>query len=127
ISHLIPLTDPEVDVLSANRQVFNDLGVTICISSQTAIHTARDKLAVYQCFSNHPRIRVIPTADLQDDDFPGFSYPMLAKPRWGRSSEGQVNIPDAAALQFWRTRFSRQSYVIQPRCVGEVFVVDVVR
>tara|TARA_R110000850_G_scaffold213377_1_gene339356 strand:+ start:8617 stop:9546 length:930 start_codon:yes stop_codon:yes gene_type:complete len=127
IDFLIPLTDPEVDVLSLNRQVFNDAGVTICISAQAAICAARDKLAVYQSFYNHPRIRVIPTADLQERGSLDFSFPMLAKPRCGRSSEGHVIIPDAASLQFWRERFSLQDYIIQPRYSGDVFVVDIVR
>jgi len=127
ISHVIPLTDPEVDALSANRQRFNDLGVTLCISPQPAIRTARDKLALHHCFTGHPRIRPIRTADLRDEVLSGFSYPLLAKPRHGRSSEGQANVPDAAALQFWRDRLSDQDYVIQPHCIGDVFVVDVVR
>lgn len=127
ISHLIPLTDPEVDVLSANMLSFHEAGVIICVSPQSAIRTARDKLAVAQEFSQHPRIRSIPTADLQDATDFDFLYPMLAKPRWGRSSEGQVHIPDVAALKFWRTRLAEQAYVIQPLYSGDVFVVDVVR
>lgn len=127
ISHIIPLTDPEVDALSANRQRFDEMGVTLCISPQPAIRVARDKLAIYQCFADHPRIHPIPTANLQDEGNPGFPYPLLAKLRHGRSSEGQVNIPDAAALRFWRARLAGQDYVVQPRRTGDVFVVDVVR
>ncbi len=127
ISHVIPLTDPEVDVLSANRRHFNEMGVTLCISPQPAIRVARDKLAIHQCFVGHPRIRPIPTMDLQEAGHSDFAYPALAKPRYGRSSEGQVNIPDASASQFWRDRLVGQDYVVQPRLAGDVFVVDVVR
>ena len=56
-----------------------------------------------------------------------FSWPLIAKPRWGRSSEGQVNIPDAGALRFWGERLAEQDYVVQPFHAGDVLVVDVVR
>ncbi|MEN1957646.1 ATP-grasp domain-containing protein [Luteimonas changyuni] len=127
ISHVIPLTDPEVDVLSADRPRFDEIGVKLCISPQPAIRLARDKLAIHQCFANHPRIRPIQTADLQEEGSPDFGYPLLAKPRHGRSSERQVDIPDPTALRFWRGRLSEEDYVVQPRCNGEVFVVDMVR
>lgn len=127
ISHIIPLTDPEVDVLSAHRERFSEIGVTLCISPQPAIQVARDKFAVYQRFANHPRIHPIPTVDLQDGRQPGFPYPMLAKPRRGRSSEKHVLIPDAVMLQCWRTQLAKQDYIVQPHLAGKVFAVDVVR
>lgn len=127
ISHVIPLTDPEVDVLSENRRWFDGTGVCLCISPQLAIGLARDKLAVHQLFAGHSRIRPIPTVRLDDERHHGFAYPLLAKPRHGRSSEGHVSIPDAAALRFWRGRLAGQEYVVQPRCDGPVYVVDVVR
>lgn len=127
ISHVVPLTDPEVDVLSANRQRFDDIDVTLCISPEPAIRLARDKLAIHESFAAHPRIRPIATADLRDARHPDFPYPMLAKPRRGRSSEGQVTIQDAASFQFWRERLAAQDYVVQPFHEGDVFVVDVVR
>lgn len=127
ISHVIPLTDPEVDVLSANRELFDAMSVMLCISPEPSIRIARDKLAVHDRFAEHPRIRPIPTANLQGKGIPDFSYPFIAKPRYGRSSEGQMDIPDATALDFWRQRLVGQDYIIQPRCTGDVFVVDVVR
>lgn len=127
ISHVIPLTDPEVDLLSAEQRRFDELGVALCISPPEAVSMARDKLSIYQRFVDHPRVRPIPTKDLQENGVINFSFPLLAKPRHGRSSEGQVAIPDAAALEFWRSRLSGQEYVLQPRYTGEVFVVDVVR
>ena len=127
ISHILPLTDTEVDVLSENRSYFDDMGVTLCISPQPAISAARDKLALHQRFARHPRIHPIPTADFHGSEQPGFAYPLLAKPRRGRSSEGHVNIQDADALLYWHSRLIGQEYLVQPHIDGEVFVVDVVR
>lgn len=127
ISHIIPLTDPEVDALSAERQRFEEQDVRLCISSAKAIGLARDKLAIHQCFSGHPHIHPIPTVELGAEMPPGFPYPLLAKPRHGRSSEGHIVIPDAATLAFWRPRLVKDAYVLQPLLRGEVFVSDVVR
>lgn len=127
ISHVVPLTDLEVDVLSTDRQRFDEMGITLCISPHPAIRLARDKLAIHDCFARHPRIRPITTMDLREVEHLDFPYPLLAKPRSGRSSEGLVNIPDAAALEFWCGRLSKQDYVVQPLKTGDIFVVDVVR
>ncbi|NYZ62828.1 ATP-grasp domain-containing protein [Luteimonas sp. SJ-16] len=127
ISHIIALTDPEVDALSGERRRFEDQNVRLCIPSTPAIRLARDKLALYRCFSGHPRIHPIPTAELGWELPPGFPYPLLAKPRHGRSREGHIVIPDASALAFWRSRLGRDAYVLQPLLQGEVFVSDVVR
>ena len=127
ISHVIALTDPEVDVLSIYHEKFAALGVVLCIPPRTAVQTARDKLEVYRRFAKHPRIRPIATTDFREARFMAFSGPLLAKPRYGRSSEGQVHISDAVALQFWGERLGGQDYVVQPLHTGNVMVVDVVR
>lgn len=127
VSHVIALTDPEVDVLSIHHEQFAALGVVLCMPPRLAVQAARDKLEVYRRFAKHPRVRPITTTDFRQAEFMVFTGPLLAKPRCGRSSEGHVRIPDAAALQFWCERLAGQDYVVQPHHAGEVMVVDVVR
>lgn len=127
VTHVIVLTDPEVDILSIYREEFNAVGVMLCIPPKLAVQNARDKMSIYQRFVNHPRIQPIKTIDIKEARFMDFSWPLIAKPRWGRSSEGQVNIPDAGALRFWGERLAEQDYVVQPFHAGDVLVVDVVR
>ena len=117
----------EVDLLSLYREKFNAAGAVVCIPSQLALQTARDKLAIYQYFVSHPRIQPIATMDLKAVKGVDLSWPLIAKPRRGRSSEGQVSIPDAGALQFWGKRLAGQDYVVQPFHAGDILVVDVVR
>lgn len=126
ITHIIALTDPEVDALSAQRELFQAIGVTLCLPHHSAVRLARDKLAVYRQFVGHPRIQPIPTWCLQDTPATGLSYPLLAKPRYGRSSEGLHVIADADALRYWQGRLASQDYIVQPLLKGEVFVTDVV-
>lgn len=127
ISHIIALTDPEVDIISNHRRKFTALGIVLCISPHSALIIARDKMSVYRCFSKHPRIRPITTISLQNTESIAFSQPLVAKPRQGRSSEGLVYIPDAGALKFWRNRLDEQDYILQPFHPGDVMVVDIVR
>lgn len=127
ISHILPLTDPEVDVLSRHRQLFEERGITLCIPPRQAILLARDKLAIHHHFSGHSRIRTIPTAAPSLPLTAGVDYPLLAKPRFGRSSEGHIVITDPTAMEFWLDRIDHDSYIIQPRLQGDVYVTDVVR
>lgn len=128
IERIVPLTDVEVDVLSVHRHLFEACGILVCLPCAAAIEKARDKLTVHDVFSDHSRICVIPTAALHDDKGAAFSYPLLIKPRRGRSSEGQIYIPDADAMQFWKARLEKEErYLVQPYCSGQVIVVDVVR
>lgn len=127
ISHLIVLTDPEVDLLSSHREAFAAVGTRLCIPSQSAVKLARDKLAIYRLFADHPRIHPIATVSLGDAEQRLSSWPLIAKPRWGRSSEKQIHIPDSGALRFWSERLAEQDYLVQPFLAGDVLVVDVVR
>jgi carbamoyl-phosphate synthase large subunit len=127
VSHVIALTDPEVDVLSVHHEKFSALGVVLCIPPRPAVKAARDKLEMFRRFAKHPRIRPIATTNFQEARSMAFSGPLLAKPRCGRSSEGQVHIYDADSLQFWGERLDGQDYVVQPLHTGNVMVVDVVR
>ena len=50
ISHIIPLTDVEVDVLNANRLLFDKENIFLCIPNERIIWTVRDKYKLYQYF-----------------------------------------------------------------------------
>jgi carbamoyl-phosphate synthase large subunit len=125
IDHVIPLTDTEVDLLSARRDDFTKYNVTLCISGEKSIRICRDKLAVYEFFKDDNNIHVIPT--FLPSQFPlcDYPFPVLAKPRRGRSSEGVTVIDDSGGLG--RIVHQSQDYIVQPFLTGDVFAVDFVR
>lgn len=126
IGLVMPLTDPEVDVLAAHKARFASRGVTICTSDGEAVALARDKLALHARFAGDPRVATIPTVPLsQSSDLPAF--PLLAKPRRGRSSQGQRVLHDAEDLASARRHLDPVDYLLQPYHPGVVFVADVVR
>lgn len=127
ISHVIPLTDPEVDVLTANRSIFDTAGIMLCMPPASAVRVARDKLALYERFASHPHVHPIDTAPLSGDIPFRDTGPLIGKPRTGRSSEGHVSIADPEALRYWRQRLADHDYIVQPLHSGEVMTVDVCR
>lgn len=121
---IIPLTDIEVDVLSAQRDRF-PASLTLAIAGHHTITLARDKLQWYQALQQ--QVPLIPTCSLAEHQPAAWKYPLFIKPRHGRSSEGVHPVHSARELRFWQETLADQSYVIQPLLAGTVMVVDVVR
>lgn len=123
VEYVIPLTDLEVDVLSENMDIFKKKNVTICISEPNIIHICRDKLIFYKLLASSNKIEVIPTYTYQEikDHF----FPMIAKPRKGRSSEGLFVVKNRNMIDLIIENV--ESYIFQPYIKGSVFTVDFVR
>ena len=83
---ILPLTDPEVDVLSARR---DELPAQVALSHDDIITTCRDKMI----FCTHMKglIDAIPTAWVSDVETPE-SFPVIVKPVRGRSSHGMRKL-----------------------------------
>jgi carbamoyl-phosphate synthase large subunit len=124
VDFLIPLTDPEVDALSGMEARFRLVGTVITQSNPASIRISRDKRLVHDTFAHDFLVNVIPTRN-QDHITPQSPFPLLAKKRRGRSSEGMIRYED---FEQWSTCCERTSdYIVQPFLDGEIFTVDVVR
>ena len=124
LTHILPLTDPEVDVLCAEKAAFAARGVTVCVPDAPAARLCRDKLRMAQVLQEAELGRVIPTwtADAIPADAP---YPLLLKPQRGRSSQAQVIVRTETELHSALTL--RDDYIIQPFLAGDIYCVDAVR
>ncbi len=127
IDRVIPLTDPEVDVLNNRRDMFDTGTTMLCIPSSQATRIIRDKWLAFRKFSHDPSVTLLPTQLLDDESPLSFPYPLIMKPALGRSSEGIVIAENAADFLHLRKKLQRKHYVVQPMLDGEVCVVDVVR
>lgn len=127
VTHLIPLTDLEVDVVSSSRKRFLDLGVVVCLPPSSCVEICRDKLALHDRFVNDDIIQPIPSRVLAQWKELRSDFPLLAKPRNGRSSEGLVKLDSEHAVEYLLWRDQDQRYVVQPFYTGAVHVVDVLR
>lgn len=124
VNFIFPLTDLEIDVLNKNRDSFADAGIILCMPSKYTLLIARDKYELYETFKNDSLINSITTYRSKVDIISNPSYPYIAKPRNGRSSEGLMRIFDDADLE---KVANKENYIIQEFIEGPVYTVDYVR
>lgn len=124
ITHIIPLTDVEIDALRVNRQAFVTKGVTLCMPEDHTLDVARDKYQLYEAFKDDDSVPSMPTYKVGIDVILDDAIPCVAKPANGRSSEGLMRIYDPALLVKVR---KNDNYIVQPLIDGSIFTVDYVR
>jgi carbamoyl-phosphate synthase large subunit len=118
VKFIIPLTDPEVDVLSENRELFEAENIILCISDKNAISKCRDKSMVETLFKKSGKVPVIESLS-----FENMKYPVIAKPKKGRSSEGLFLLKNERQLSL----VDVDNYIFQPYIKGCIFTVDIIR
>lgn len=124
IQYIIPLTDPEVDLLNQFRAVFDNLKICLCIPEKDSIELVRNKYSVFKFFNNKANVEVIPTYTFAELANRLLHFPIMAKPIAGRSSEG-VFVAHSMD-QITHTGINTDAYIFQPVIPGEVFTVDVI-
>jgi len=124
INYLIPLTDPEVDVINKNRNKIEESGVIICMPNEEAILVARNKFTLFEKFKNDDNVPTINTYRNKDLKVYKGLFPCVAKPANGRSSEGLVFIYTREELDIF---IRKDGYIIQEFIDGPLFTVDYVR
>lgn len=125
VDFLIPLTDLEVDVLCRCKANFASLGCTVCTPDEPAAQLCRDKQRMAEQLAKSAVCRTIPTRSPYGWEPQASDFPMMLKPRSGRSSQGQAVVKTREA--FDSALKSRSDYIAQPFIEGSVFTVDVAR
>lgn len=136
VDYLIPLTDVEVDAIQPWRQEAEALGVILCISGKDTIEICRDKRKLEEFLAPLGICVTIPGQSLSDvterEEDTGYElleYPLVLKPRGGRSSQGLMRIQDSRQMRMaveW-CRKQAEDILVQPEIPGIVVTVDVVR
>lgn len=124
VQYIFPLTDPEVDILSSHRRVFEEKGIVICISPDDVIRVCRDKKLFFDHLSGMEDLRLLPTYTV-DSLKEIKSASMVAKPKTGRSSEDLLIIEDREKIEFLIK--DKEKYIFQPFLKGMVVTVDIIR
>lgn len=127
VSSIAPLTDPEVDLLSAKGDVFQNEGIQVLISPKETISVCRDKAAFAEFVTGKDLgiARMIPTARVEE--VAPYPYPLMCKPYDGRSSQGLRLVRNEAEWKTFVLKDARHDYVVQPFVKGRIVTVDVVR
>ena len=124
---LLPLTDVEIDVLTGFREEFCREGITLCISGEECIFLCRDKMKFYQFMKKNNLGNPILTKNLLEAEPDGIKYPLVCKPRDGRSSQGLRFVGSPQELENLKRLEGAERYIVQPKIEGRVVTVDVVR
>ena len=114
IGFIMPLTDVEIDVLNQSRALFETENIIICISDFDTILQCRDKS---KTGSNIPHYTNL---ELNNAEI----YPIIAKPKMGRSSEGRFKLENPNQLSIIN---DLDAYIFQPFIDGKIITVDVIR
>lgn len=124
IDYIFPLTDPEIDAINDNLAAFADLPSILCMSKSKTVKLCRNKYLLYRFFRNSTIVRPIPTYNYSEMIRLARAFPIIAKPRLGRSSEGVLYLLTAEALDSIN---NKSEYVFQPVIPGDIFTVDLIR
>jgi carbamoyl-phosphate synthase large subunit len=126
IEYYYATIDEEVANLSAHRELFELLGVRLCIPNDYLIDTCHYKDKFNQWVAQEiPEIAIktFLTADeVEDEDFPLF-----AKPIEGRASIGCREIANRDDLLEYLKEADTNNVIIQHCVSGEIITVDLVR
>jgi carbamoyl-phosphate synthase large subunit len=125
INYLIPLIDPEIDVISENRLLFEEKQIILCMPNSESIRICRDKYLLYNFFKNDDTISVIPSFRPTEAERELKDRPFIAKPRIGRSSRGLQTFLKQQECKFTSNQYKR--YIFQPFIEGEIYTVDLLR
>jgi carbamoyl-phosphate synthase large subunit len=125
IEYIFPLTDPEVDLLSCEKERLLKKNIHVCISNERTIKLCRDKYQLPTFLLGNGINNIIPTKYLGDVDI--VELPAFIKPISGRSSEGCKAVFDEKEYAYLKDTLPRNKYIVQPYIQGNILTVDVVR
>lgn len=119
IDLIIPLTDVEVDFFNKFRIDFDNVLVTIGNSEFISVARDKEKLTHFlkENRFNYPKSYSI-------ENIEKANYPLIGKPKNGRSSEGVFILTSADDLS---TNKDYSNYIFQEIIKGNVVTVDVLR
>jgi len=125
IGLLVPLLDPELNIIAKNAKKFSENGICAMISNKKAIEIARDKLKTYYFFKNHGILTPNTCKSSIDvNNNPSkFEFPLIIKPRDGSSGNNVVICRDVTELDFYLKQISKP--IIQKWFSGVSVTIDV--
>ena len=110
-------------IIPLHHSIFDENGIVICMPSAETLSIVRNKFVLSEVFKNDSKVPSIPTYTYLDD-LTRLTFPCVAKPRNGRSSEGLYYLQSASQLNGLK---DIERYIFQEKIEGRVCTVDFVR
>lgn len=122
IDFILPLTDPEVDILSANRRMLDPKNALLALPKDEVIKKCRNKDSFSKMFRQIRGINTIESFTKDKLQKREYSFPLVAKLKKGRSSERLRYIN--SEMEFSAID---DNFIIQPFIQGDIITVDFVK
>lgn len=146
ITAIIPLFDVDLPILAKNQREFNDIGVTIIVSSEEVINRCNDKWKTYIFLKEkgfHTPLTYLSISDVQEAiRLEQLDFPLIVKPRWGMGSVSVYEVENmeelivlyektkrtihSTYLTFEAQQSIEQSIIIQEKLIGQEYGLDVI-
>ncbi|MFJ5759884.1 ATP-grasp domain-containing protein [Neobacillus sp. NPDC093182] len=122
IKLVIPLIDTELELLSNNRKLFDDIGVDLLVSSCILNEITSNKTKTYKFFLENSisSPKVYSEIELSKKE---YNFPVIIKPTNGSSSEGVIKINNQKELEFFIDYIP--DAMVQEYVNGDEYTVDV--
>ncbi len=127
VKGLLPLMDEEAEILSAAREQFSEIGVSLVLSSAEIVEYCCDKLKTYE-YLERAGLPGVPTFDkvreveqlLEQGD---LEFPLIVKPEDGKASQGVQMVKNNADME--KLVAQDGEFIMQPYYKDREFGVDV--
>jgi carbamoyl-phosphate synthase large subunit len=119
---VIPTLDPELPIYAAARERFAALGTTVAISSPEVASIAGDKQHTHDWLvaNGFPTVLQGTVDDVRADPS-AWTFPLVAKPRYGSASIGVAVVHDLAELEH---AAAGQDMLVQTKAAGTEHTID---
>lgn len=126
IKAVISLIDPELNVLSKHRELFESENIQLYLSEYEAIYKCYDKYKAFKAFkqANLPTPLTYENIESFNKDFNNgkINFPIIMKPRFGSGGKDVLLIHDRANLELqWK---NNNSYILQEYIDGISIDID---
>jgi carbamoyl-phosphate synthase large subunit len=118
VSILLPTSGYDIYPYSANREALAEIGATAVVSDRETLEICRDKILTYNTMSGKHKLPFT-TADASKVK----SFPVIAKPRYGKGSRDIIKINNEEDLNYVASNFGNT--IFQEFLPGVEYTVDV--
>ena len=122
IGTIIPLTDVEVDFFNNFKDFFIKQDILVTVGTSEFLSVARNKQKLNDVFKNDDNVKSVGTYTA--GELHSAKFPLIAKPKSGRSSEGIYYLSSPLEV---KKSTNVDDYIFQEVVEGKICTVDYVR
>ena len=135
ITVIIPLSDADLSILSKNKNMFRDLGISVIVSSESIIDISIDRWKTFLFLESigikQPLTHIDLEAAKRDIETGVISFPLFLKPRYATEKTKGIDVDSLEELDLFYSKmmhkinapgiFRDKSIVIQEDLLGDKY------